>query len=118
MGKSDLQMVCVLPWSGMDEDWQMWSMKFHMDGVYKGYDSIMDGTVTLPTADKLLKEKDEEVTKAGQIMIKLNQAGYVDLMLLMSNVISFNLVKEHNGNLYYYRFGSRTCACGRHVDEV
>ena len=33
-------------------------------------------------------------------MIKLNRAGYVDLMLLMSNVKSFSLVKEHEGNLY------------------
>ena len=33
-------------------------------------------------------------------MIKLNRARYVDLMLLMSNVKSFNLVKEHEGNLY------------------
>ena len=38
------------------EDWKMQSTKFHMCGMYKGYESIMDGTVTLPTADKLLKE--------------------------------------------------------------
>ena len=33
-------------------------------------------------------------------MIKLNRAGYVDLILLMSDVKSFNWVKEHEGNLY------------------
>ena len=33
-------------------------------------------------------------------MIKLNRSGYVDLMLLMRDVKSFNLVKEHEGNLY------------------
>ena len=33
-------------------------------------------------------------------MIKLNSAVYVDLMLLMSNVKSFNLVIEHEGDLY------------------
>ena len=93
MGESDLQTVHVLLWSGKDEDWQMWSTKFHMCRMYKGYDSIMDGTVTVP--NELLKEKGEEVAKAGQLTIKLNRAGYVDLMLLMSNVKSFNLVKEH-----------------------
>ena len=79
--KNDLQMVCVLPWSGKDEDWQMWSMKFHVHRMYKGYDSIMDGTVTVPTPDELLKEKDKEVTKARQTMIKLDRAGYVDLIV-------------------------------------
>ena len=60
----------------------------------------MDGTVTVPTADKLLKEKDTEITKARKLMIKLKRAVYVDLMLLMSNVKPFNLVKEHEGDLY------------------
>ena len=64
MGKFDLQMVCVLPWSGKDKDWQMWIVKFNMCRMYKGYDSIMNGTVTVPTADELLKEKDAEVLKA------------------------------------------------------
>ena len=72
MGESELQTVHVLPWSSKDEDWQMWSMKFHMHGMYKGYDSIMDGTVTVPTPDELLKEKDEEVMEAGQMTIKSN----------------------------------------------
>ena len=43
-----------------------------MHGMYKGYDSIMDGTVTVPTPDELLKEKDEEVMEAGQMTIKSN----------------------------------------------
>ena len=38
--------------------------------------------------------------KAGQVMIKLTRAGYVDLMLLMSDVKSFILVKEHERNLH------------------
>ena len=54
MGESNLHTVQVLPWSGKDEDWQMWSTKFHIHGKYKGYDSIMDGTVTVPTADTVL----------------------------------------------------------------
>ena len=37
--------------------------------------NIMDGTVTVPTADTVLKEKDEEVMKAGELMTKLNRAG-------------------------------------------
>ena len=61
------------------------------------------GRVTVPTPDELLKEKDEEVIKARQLMIKLNGAGYVDLMLSMSDVKSFNLVKEHEGDLYNVR---------------
>ena len=65
MSKSKLQMVHVLPWSSKDEDWQMWTTKFCMHGMYKGYDSITDGTVTIPTLDKLLKEKHEAVMKAG-----------------------------------------------------
>ena len=55
----------------------------------QGYNSIMDGTVTVPTHDELLKEKDEADMKAGHMVIKLN--------LSMSDVKSFNLVKEHEG---------------------
>ena len=57
MGESNLEMVCVLLWSGKDEDWKMWSMKFQMCGMYKGYNSIMNVTVTVPTADELLLKK-------------------------------------------------------------
>ena len=39
MSESKLQMVCVLPLSSKDEDWQMWSMKFHMHRMYKGSDT-------------------------------------------------------------------------------
>ena len=78
MGESDLQMVCALLWSHKDKDWQMWITKFCMHGMYKGYNSIMDGTVTVPTADKLFKEKDAEVAKAGELLIKLNRAGFMD----------------------------------------
>ena len=68
MGESDLQMVFVLPWSCKHEVWQMWSTKFHVHGMYKGYDSIMNGTVTVPTADYFLKEKDPEVLKARELI--------------------------------------------------
>ena len=61
MGESDSQMVQVLPWSGKDEDWQTWSTKFCIHGMHKGYHSIMDGTVTVPTAYGVHKEKDAEV---------------------------------------------------------
>ena len=81
MGEPNLQTVRVLLWSGKDEDLQMWSMKLCMHGMYKGYDSIMDSTVTVPTADAVLKEKDAEVVKARELMIKPNKDGYVDLML-------------------------------------
>ena len=60
----------------------------------------MDGTVTVPTADTMVKEKDEEVAKARELTIKLNRAGHVDLIFSMSDDKSFNLVKEHKGNLY------------------
>ena len=35
-----------------------------MNRMYKGYNSIMDGTVT---ADTVLKQKDTEVTKAREL---------------------------------------------------
>ena len=44
-----------------------------MHGIYKGYDSIMDGTVTVPTADAVLKEKGPEVVKAGELTIRCSQ---------------------------------------------
>ena len=46
----------------------------------------MDGTVTVPTADAAFKEKDAEVMKARELMIKPSRDGYVDLMLSMSDV--------------------------------
>ena len=61
---------------------------------------VMDSTVTVPTLDELLKEKDKAVMKARHMVIKSNRAGHVDLTLWMSDVKSFNLVKEHEGNLH------------------
>ena len=71
MGESDLQTVHVLLWSSKDEDWQMWSTKFCMHGMHKRHDSIMNGTVTVPTADELLKEKDAADLKARELTIML-----------------------------------------------
>ena len=61
MSKSELQMLCVLPWSGKDEDWQMWSMKFHMCGMCKGYNSVMDGTVNQENPSKYIKSYNKTI---------------------------------------------------------
>ena len=44
----DFKSIKVLPWTGKDEDWPMWSKKFLLRGRKKGYKKIMDGTMKVP----------------------------------------------------------------------
>ena len=45
--ESEITTIRVLTWSGKEEDWPMWSMKFKTRAAISGYDEIMDGTVTV-----------------------------------------------------------------------
>ena len=38
-----------------EEDWQLWSTKLQVHGTAKGYGDILEGKISVPTADKLSK---------------------------------------------------------------
>ena len=106
--ENDLKAIRTLPWSGKEEDWQMWSQKFIMRGMLKGYLKIMDGSVSAPDQsidiDNLVHEDGTNATEdekeAARKARKLNNDGYVDLIFAMQDVKSFNLVQENEGMLY------------------
>jgi len=52
--------IRIIPFSGKQQDWRMWSKKFLARALMKGYKEVLLGTVQEPTTDakkKTLKEK-------------------------------------------------------------
>ena len=43
--------VKALPWSGKQEDWPMWSTKFLMRVISRGYEAILEGRVQVLSED-------------------------------------------------------------------
>ena len=102
--------VKALPWSGKQEDWPMWSTKFLMRGISRGYEAILEGRVQVLSdevdIDKLRNPEDNtkyataEQKRTVLRWRQLNKEGYVDLIMSMSDVRSFNLVREQKQDLY------------------
>ena len=97
MTESDLKTIRILPRSGKREDWRMWSRKFHMRGVAKGYAALMDGTEKVPTTEEISTLKDEAALLDAQQKIKAND---LDLLMSVNDTKSFNLIDEHPGDLH------------------
>ena len=53
----------VLPWSGQQEDWPMWSTKFMIRGTAKGYGLIMKGVVKAPAFDEDINKMVENLNE-------------------------------------------------------
>ena len=110
MSEENYQSSKVLPWSGQQEDWPMWSTKFMIRGTAKGYGLIMKGVVKAPAFDEdienmvnpddPMKSATAEQKKAAKQLRQLNIEGYMDLIMSMNDTRSFNLVKEKEQDLY------------------
>jgi len=93
----------LLPWSGRQEDWRKWSTKFMMRGTAKGYGRILKGIDQVPASDlnvEEMREASEEVKKATRKLLHLNDEGFADLVMAMDDSKSFNIVMEHENDLY------------------
>jgi len=69
--------IRVLPFSGKEKDWRMWSRKFLAASVAKGYREAVD------PIDPLTDANDDE-----------NRKAYSDLMLSMIDETIFGIIDE------------------------
>ena len=84
MSKIDLKSVKILPWSGKEEDWKMWSTKFKMRARAHGYYGVLVS---------------KQVDLTDQDMKKKNDEGYMDLIMSISDHKSFNAVIQYEDDL-------------------
>ena len=75
--------IRVLPFSGKEKDWRMWSRKFLAASVAKGYREAVD------PIDPLTDAKDDE-----------NRKAYSDLMLSMIDETTFGIIDEAKTGLH------------------
>lgn len=73
--------IRVLPFSGKEKDWRMWSRKFLASSVAKGYREAVDPTD--PTVDADVDE---------------NKNAYSDLILSMQDETTFGIIDESKSN--------------------
>ena len=96
----DLKSVKIIYWSGKEEDWTMWSTKFKMRGIARGYGDVLTGDKTVKTDDEIAMIADDDLKKDELGMQKSAREGYMELIMSMQDIKSFNIVKEHENNLY------------------
>ena len=97
--KDDLRSIKVYKFSNTKENWHEFALKFRVIADSRGYDSIIDGTVTPPdekekieilaadTGEVLSTKKDELAARAA------NKKGYRDLVM-STDGISLNIVEN------------------------
>ena len=78
---SDLKSVKIIYWSGKEEDWTMWSTKFKMRGIARGYGDILTGDKTEKTYDDIAAITDDDLKKTEEGFQKLAREGYMELVM-------------------------------------
>ena len=97
---SDLKSVKNIYWSRKEEDWSMWSTKFKMRGIARGQGDILTGDKKEKTKDEIDAITDIDLKKNELEIKKSAREGYMDLVMSMQDIKSFNIVKEHENKLY------------------
>ena len=85
--------IRIIPFSGKDEDWRMWSRKFLARAHLRKYKGVLLGTTTVPIDSDVI----DETTASGKVMAEAriaNEKAYNDLLLSCEEEISFGAVDE------------------------
>ena len=97
--KDDIRSIKVYKFNNTKENWHEFALKFRVIADSRGYDGIIDGTVTPPDekekievladnkGDVLLSKKDKLAARAA------NKKGYRDLVM-STDGISLNIVEK------------------------
>jgi hypothetical protein len=88
----------LLKFSGKQADWRMWSRKFVARATMRKYDGILLGMSKAPKeapagSPEISEETKTRLAKVDEVKIA-NSSGYVELLMAMSDEISFALVDE------------------------
>ena len=97
--KDDLKSIKVYKFDNTKESWHEFVLKFRVMADSRGYEDIIDGTMTPPPDEKenleILSKDDEQVQKAKQEKMAAritNKKGYRDLVMSTEG-ISLNIVE-------------------------
>ena len=97
--KDEIKAIRVLPFSGLQSDWDEWSEKYQGTAAERGYLQVMLGNELMPSDSLDIDERyqinmlipDEDEKKQKHLIRKLNQKGYRDLQLATTK-LAFQLV--------------------------
>jgi hypothetical protein len=88
----------LLHFSGKQVDWRMWSRKFLARATMRKYNDVLLGTLKTPQEpaagiQESMEETKVRLAKEEEVKTK-NSAGYVELLMAMTDEISFAIVDE------------------------
>ena len=99
MSDEKISTIKVIPFSGKQVDWQVWSEKFLARSRRKGYKSILQGKAVVPPDSlSLASIADTDSRKEKQKLRDLNEEAYEDLILSIngdseSGRVAFQIVR-------------------------
>ena len=97
--KDDLKSIKVYKSNNTKENWHEYALKFRVIADCRGYEGIIDGTVTPPDEKEVIEiladDKGEELkTKKMKLAARVaNKKGYRD-MVMSTDGISLNIVEN------------------------
>ena len=83
--------IRVVPFSGKQKDYRMWSRKFLATSTMKGYRDVLLGKTEVP---KLVTDLTTTEGKLGSLAITANERGYSDLLLSLSDEVCFGIIDD------------------------
>jgi hypothetical protein len=94
---SDQSAIRVLTFSGLKEDWSIWSERFLAKAKRHGYKDVLLGKQVIPKSDETFDEKTTEGKKKSKI-VELNELAYSELVLSMdvkkaTGKVAFQIIK-------------------------
>jgi hypothetical protein len=94
---TDLNTIRVIPFCGKVDEWPIWSERFLAKSRRFGFNDLLLGKLSIPTADEEIDEESESGKKKSAI-IELNEIAYTELILSIdiktsSGKVALNLIK-------------------------
>ena len=83
MTEEKVQTICILPFSGKEEDWNCWSKTFMVTAGIRGYRKA------------LIADEEEDMSTA-----EINLKAYNDLLLSFQDDVTFGIVEEATSEIF------------------
>ncbi len=94
MSEEITKVIRILPFSGKQSDWRMWSKKFLARAKIQGYKDVLTMKVTLSNTVTVGSIIDADVKSEEEKKLSYNEAAYNDLLLSCQDEVSFGAVEQ------------------------
>ena len=81
----------VVPFSGKQKDYRMWSRKFLATSTMKGYRDVLLGKMEVP---KLIPDSSTKEGKLQALAVIANERGYSNLLLSLLDEVCFGIIDD------------------------